>query len=94
MERPNAVQNCNTLILAVTTKILWASRNSIIGNKVAREGDNGHEFTHGFTEVKKKAPNRLGWHLYYEHTHNTNFIIIELIILFFIYLTKTCTIDL
>ena len=37
---------------------------------MAGEAHNGHEFTHGFTEVKKKALKSPGWHLHYEYTNN------------------------
>jgi len=61
---------------------------------VTGDGVNGHEMTHGFTEIKKKAPKRLGWHLYYKHTYNNKFYYHCINNTVFLHiLTKTCTTD-
>jgi len=52
---------------------------------VAGEGHNVHEFTHGLKEVKKKALKSWGDICIMSIQIITNFIIIILIILFFIY---------
>ena len=62
--------------------------------KIRRQKVNGHEITHSFKVIKKKAPKSLVWHLYYEHTNNNKFYChcINNIIFILYILTKTCII--